>query len=101
MASNNLSLSSHNALSARHMLELANAHLENARKAYENDSPLASAYCDDADSALKRAAKPSTTADPTLREEVANAHSELRVLRDLLSGKDKAQGTLKKAQKWG
>jgi hypothetical protein len=99
----NIVSSSRSALSAQHMLELANTHLENARKAQKKDSPLASVHCDDADSTLyqlKRAAKSSPSkADIPTPEDIAIAYRELGGLQILLGEKVKAESSFKKADK--
>lgn len=82
------------------LLELANAHLESARKT--KDSELALMFCDDAESALsrvKRAVK--KTEDQSLRERTGVAYFELGKLFANLGHQDKAQENYKKAEKWG
>lgn len=86
------------------MLELANTHLENARKAQEKGSPLlALVHCDDADSTLyhmKRTTKLNTNSTEDItQKDVAIAYFELGRIQDLLGEKDKAQNSFKKAQK--
>lgn len=92
------------ALSTSQTLELANFHLEYARKT--KDQKLASVMCDDAESALshvkrgvKRASK--DTEDQPLRKDVAAAYFQLGNLQDYLGQTEKAQANYKKAEKWG
>ncbi|KAF9984383.1 hypothetical protein BGZ65_000498 [Modicella reniformis] len=91
-------------LSGRQILELANLHLENARKT--NDDKIASVLCEDVESALshvKKAAKsaPKDADHQDLEIRVATAYSELGKLQGQLGLSDKAEASIKKAEKWG
>ncbi|KAG0346708.1 hypothetical protein BGZ54_005124, partial [Gamsiella multidivaricata] len=88
-------------------LELANFHMENARKT--KDRELALALCDDAETALsrmKRAAKkilttPLSVEDQALRDGFAGACLEHGNLLDSLGYSEMAQASYKRAEKWG
>ncbi|KAG0345524.1 hypothetical protein BGZ54_005548, partial [Gamsiella multidivaricata] len=95
-------------LSPQQELELANFHIENARKA-KGQEFFALALCDDAEAALsrmKRAARkilttPLTVEDQALRDGFAGTCLEHANLLVSLGHSEMAQVSYKRAEKWG
>ncbi|KAI8601171.1 hypothetical protein EDD21DRAFT_353908 [Dissophora ornata] len=96
-----------NTLSPQAALELANEHLENARKT--KNPEIALEYCNDAEKALahirtsvRKTCVSSTRAeDQSLCNEIATAYFELGELLDSLGRRTKAQVIYKNGEKWG
>ncbi|KAI8596054.1 hypothetical protein EDD21DRAFT_408664, partial [Dissophora ornata] len=94
------------ALAPQAALDLANAHLENSRKA--NSSELALTFCKDAEKALARiktsvrktCVLSSRAEDRALCNEIATTYSELGELLDGLGYPTKAQTYYKSEGKW-
>jgi hypothetical protein len=89
-------------LNTRQILERAGYHIENAWKTKE--PKLAEVLCDDADSALSRAATaanwaPKYSDDQDLRNAIAAAYFRLSELQRHLGHDDKAQNSSKIAEK--
>ncbi|KAI8598045.1 hypothetical protein EDD21DRAFT_407134, partial [Dissophora ornata] len=88
-------------------LELANVHLENARKA--KSSELTEKFCKDAETDLARIRKSvrityvssSRDEDRALCNEIATTHCELGKLWDDLGHHNKAQDSYKNEKQWG
>ncbi|KAG0316229.1 hypothetical protein BGZ99_007002 [Dissophora globulifera] len=99
--------SSHGTLSPQQTLELANLHLEDARKT--KDPEIALVLCNDAEAALsriKKAAKktlktPLSVEDQTLRHRVATAYLEHGNLLEGLNHIEMARVSYEKAEKLG
>ncbi|KAG0056057.1 hypothetical protein BGZ83_006494 [Gryganskiella cystojenkinii] len=99
--------SSRRASSPQKELELANFHLDNARKT--KDAQIVLMICDDAEAALsrmKRAAKktltcPLSVEDQALRDGFAGAYLEHAKLMESLGYSEMAQVSYKRAEKWG
>ncbi|KAI8359683.1 hypothetical protein B0O80DRAFT_423581 [Mortierella sp. GBAus27b] len=90
-------------LTTRQTLELANFHLEYARKT--SDNKLALAMCNYAESALVTARRNARWArkysnDQALREGIAQSYFELAKLQAHLDRADKARGSLREAERW-
>ncbi|KAG0366091.1 hypothetical protein BGZ54_005823, partial [Gamsiella multidivaricata] len=104
---NNPFSSSRKALSLQRGLEIANLHLDNARKT--KDPEIALALCNDAEAALsrmKRAAKktlklPLSDEDQALRDRFAGACLEHANLLESFGYIKMAQVSYKRAEKWG
>ncbi|KAG0352604.1 hypothetical protein BGZ54_002677, partial [Gamsiella multidivaricata] len=98
--------SSRSALSPQRALNLANAHLENARKADDPDFILA--LCANAEVALSRMKRtdrkalipPMSTEDQALCNGISTAYSDRGKLLDSLGHRDKAQASFRQAEKW-
>ncbi|KAG0248285.1 hypothetical protein BG011_000251, partial [Mortierella polycephala] len=98
--------SSRSSLSPQKALELANIHLENARKA--NDPDLKLAMCIDVEAALhrmKRAVRkslvpPTSVEDETLCNGIFTVYLERGKLLDDMGYSDEAQASISKAEKW-
>jgi len=94
-------------LSPQAALDLANAHLENARKA--KTSELALSFCNDAQTALDRIRTSVRKAlvssvsdkDRAMRNEIASNYFEIGELLDNWKLHGKAQTCYKDSEKWG
>lgn len=89
-------------LSTPQTLELANFSLINAH--ITQDTKLASVLCEDAASLLSQVKRPKRAPknadEQTFRERVADTYQKLGKLQEDLGHKEKAQTSLKAAEKW-